>query len=190
MSCICLYLGNFCWWHNCITRSGCEDWELFGAFFCPWGVSEQPSVRSPLVLFRYVGAFSWGGGQLLLVVPTSLFVKELCQLPLHKPAGCYWKGKDSVALLLLWIVMQSASIAPVCFPQQHHNANISLIPVSPFSAVWMLVIYVKCFSNFPCSDECLYESNWDWTGSVQAKKDDAVVVLFTEMWEVVFINIS
>lgn len=51
-------------------------------------------------------------------------------------------------------------------------------------------MYVKCFSNFPCSDECLYERNWDKTGSVQAKKDDAVMLLFTEMWEVVFIFMS
>lgn len=86
--------------------------------------------------------------------------------------------------------MLSASTAPLCFPQQHHNTNISLITVSPFSRVWILIIYVKCFSNFPCSDECLYERNWGRTGSVQAKKDDAVMVLFTEMWEVVFINIS
>lgn len=129
-------------------------WGFFLPLRCQWTAKCEESTCP-------VGAFSWGGGQLLLVVPTSLFVKELCQLPLHKPAGCYWKGKDSVALLLLWIVMQSTSVAPVCFPQQHHNANISLVPVSPFSAVWMLVIYVKCFSNFPCSDECLYESNWD-----------------------------
>lgn len=49
---------------------------------------------------------------------------------------------------------------------------------------------VKCFSYFLCSDECLYERSWDRTGSLQAKKDDAVMLLFTQMWEVVFINIS
>lgn len=51
-------------------------------------------------------------------------------------------------------------------------------------------MYVKCFSNFPCSDERLYETNWDKTGSVQAKKDDAVMLLFTQIWEVVFIFMS
>lgn len=54
----------------------------------------------------------------------------------------------------------------------------------------MLVVYVKCFSNFPCSDECLCERNWDRTGSLRAKKDDAVVLLFTQMWEVGFIHIT
>jgi len=51
-------------------------------------------------------------------------------------------------------------------------------------------MYGKCFSNFPCVEECLYERKWDRTGSVQAKKDNAVMLLFTQMWEVVFINIS
>lgn len=51
-------------------------------------------------------------------------------------------------------------------------------------------MYVKCFSNFSCSDECLYERNRDRTCGVQAKKDDAVMLLFIQMWEVVFINVS
>lgn len=90
----------------------------------------------------------------------------------------------------LGVVAQPTSAASVLFQQQPGNPSSSLVLVSLFSGVWMLVMDVKCFSYFLCSDECLYERNWDRTGSLQAKKDDAVMLLFTQMWEVVFINIS
>lgn len=90
----------------------------------------------------------------------------------------------------LGVDAQPTSSASLLFQQQPSNPTSSLVPVSPFSRVWMLVMDVKCYSYFPCSDECVYERNWDRTGSLQVKRDDAVMLLFSQMWEVVFINIS
>lgn len=138
------------------------------------------------------------GGWLFLnafELPTSLFFTEKNCLCVGKPPGYYQKGKDSVTLLFPPAAFLGSSCTAhlCCFcplSQQPGNPSSSLVLVSLFSGVWMLVMDVKCFSYFLCSDECLYERNWDRTGSLQAKKDDAVMLLFTQMWEVVFINIS
>lgn len=101
--CLCLYLGNFCLWHGWITRSGCERWGLFGVLFATevpmkslWvhlsvldvlGIGFQPEWRTAIF------GCTWGS-----YLPV-FHRKELCYLPLCKPPGCSWKGKDDVALL-------------------------------------------------------------------------------------------
>lgn len=101
--CLCLYLGNFCLWHNWITRSGCERWGLFEVLFASevpmkslWvhlsfldvlGIGFQPEWRTAIF------GCTWGS-----CLPV-FHRKELCCLPLCKPPGCNWKGKDDVALL-------------------------------------------------------------------------------------------
>lgn len=202
--CLWLHLGYFCLGHSWIPRSRCERWELFVWGFGFFSVTEVPEnsrweVHPPVLSWGVGEQLSVGGVAIFECIWASYFLvfhrKELCSLCVGKPPGYYQKGKDSVTLLFPPAAFLGSSCTAhlCCFcplSQQPGNPSSSLVPVSLFSRVWMLVMDVKCFSYFLCSDECLYERNWDRTGSLQAKKDDAVMLLFTQMWEVVFINIS
>lgn len=148
-----------------------KDEVYLGLFLVLRSLWTACETSTCLFLRGWGQAFSQSGHRFLnvLEVPTSVFFKE----------------KDCAVSAILLDTTKTLR-----FPQQHHNPSISLVPVSPFSGGWMLVVYVKCFSNFACADECLYEKNWDRTGSLRAKKDDAVMLVFTQMLEVVFIHIT
>lgn len=201
--CLWLHLGYFCLGHSWIPRSRCERWELFVWGFGFFSVTEVPenSEKSTHLSFpEELGSSFQLGGWLFLnafELPTSLFFTEknyVVSVSVNL-LDTTKKGRTvshfcSLQQPSLGVVAQPTSAASVLFQQQPGNPSSSLVLVSLFSGVWMLVMDVKCFSYFLCSDECLYERNWDRTGSLQAKKDDAVMLLFTQMWEVVFINIS
>lgn len=148
--CLCLYLGNFCLWHNWITRSGCERWGLFRAFLSfptevpansLWevhlsfpdvlGKGFQPEWRTPIF-----GVFE---------VPASLFSTEKnCAISL---------STNLLDAIERWrIGVQLASAASLCFPQQQISVW-SLSVRSLGSGYWLcmwnaLVIFLALINAY------------------------------------------